>query len=460
MVFQRLFKHSALWILGLGLGLSTAGAQIPLPQLMADGEYPSLAPMIERIAPAVVNIRVKGSRAVAANPLAQDPFFRRFVPNPNQPQSRAFESAGSGVIIDSEKGYILTNHHVIEDADEISITLLDNRSFIAEVVGSDSGTDVALIKVDAEDLTALAVGSSDAMRVGDFVVAIGNPFGLSHTVTSGIVSAKGRSSINRDGYEDFIQTDASINPGNSGGALVNLRGELVGLNSAILSRSGGNIGIGFAIPTEMVQTIVEQLLEFGSVKRGLLGVNILSVTPDIAKDYDLKEASGALVTVVSPDSAAEKAGIEIEDVITGVNGREVTDAGQLRAAIGILRAGETVKIDLVRAGRERKVNAELMALVPEAEEILASLGNEFDGAVLVTNDAAVQDFNGRAGVYAESVAAQSPAHLRGLRSGDVVIAVNNRRVRTLPELQGVVAESRSIILRVQRGTRGTLVRMR
>jgi len=304
------------------------------------------------------------------------------------------------------------------------------------------------------------VGSSDAMRVGDFVVAIGNPFGLSHTVTSGIVSAKGRSSINRDGYEDFIQTDASINPGNSGGALVNLRGELVGLNSAILSRSGGNIGIGFAIPTEIVQTIVGQLLEFGSVKRGLLGVNILSVTPDIAKDYNLKEASGALVTAVSPDSAAEKAGIEIEDVITGVNDREVTDAGQLRAAIGILRAGETVKIDLIRGGRKRKVNAALMALEPEGEEILASLGDEFDGAMLATNDAAVQNFNGRAGVYVESVATESPAHLRGLRSGDVIIAVNNRRVRTLTELQETVATSRSIILRVQRGSRGTLVRMR
>ena len=457
MVFRQLIRHSAVWLLGLGLGATTASAQIPLQQMRMTEEVPSLAPMIERTAPAVVNIAVKGSRTVA-NPLAQDPFFRRFVPN--QPQSRTFESAGSGVIIDADKGYILTNHHVIEDADEISITLLDNRSFNAEVVGSDSGTDVALIKVDADNLTSLSMGSSDALRVGDFVVAIGNPFGLSHTVTSGIVSAKGRSSINRDGYEDFIQTDASINPGNSGGALVNLRGELVGLNSAILSRSGGNIGIGFAIPTTMVQTIVDQLLEFGSVKRGLLGVNILSVTPDIAKDYGLKETSGALVTSVSPDSAAEKAGIEIEDIITHVNGRNVADAGQLRAAIGVLRAGETVRIDLVRDGKERKIKAELMALEAQEEEILASLGDEFDGAELVTNDSSVSNFSGRAGVFAQSVAAGSPAFLRGLRTGDVIIAVNNRRVRSLSELQDAVAESRSIILRVQRGDRRTLVRMR
>ncbi len=210
----------------------------------------------------------------------------------------------------------------------------------------------------------------------------------------------------------------------------------------------------------MVKTIVDQLLEFGSVKRGLLGVNILSVTPDIAKDYGLKETSGALVTSVSPDSAAEKAGIAIEDVITGVNGREVTDAGQLRAAIGIHRAGESVKIDLVRDGKARNVKAELMPLEAQEDEILANLSDEFDGAALVTNDASVQNFSGRAGVYAESVAPGSPAHLRGLRDGDVIIAVNNRRVRTLAELQAAVAQSRSIILRVQRGNRGTLVRMR
>jgi len=459
MVFPRPLMTLALLVLTTGL-LPTAGAQIPA-QIMAAGEYPSLAPMIERTAPAVVNIAVKGSREVQSNPLLNDPMFRRFFGNPeNQPRSRTFVSAGSGVIIDAERGYILTNHHVIEDADEISITLLDNRSFTAEVVGSDAGTDVALIKVDAKQLAALPLGNSDALRVGDFVVAIGNPFGLSHTVTSGIVSAKGRSSINRDGYEDFIQTDASINPGNSGGALVNLRGELVGINSAILSRSGGNIGIGFAIPVAMVKTVMAQLLEFGSIKRGLLGVNILSVTPDIAKDYGLKETSGALVTSVSAGSAAEQAGIEIEDVITSVNGRDVTDAGQLRAAIGVLRAGDEVRIGLVRDGNSRNFKATLGAMDLPQEEVIANLGEEFDGAELVTNDQSAQDFNGRAGVLVTSVQANSPAYQRGLRGGDVIIAVNNRRIQNLQDFQATVTASRSIILRIQRGSRGTLVRMR
>jgi Do/DeqQ family serine protease len=459
MVFQRLLQNLALLVLTSTV-LPTAGAQIPSPELMADGQYPSLAPMIERTAPAVVNIAVKGSREVRSNPLLDDPVFKRFFGNPeSRPQNRTFNSAGSGVIIDAEQGYILTNHHVIEDADEISITLLDNRTFTAEVVGSDAGTDVALIKVDAKQLSALPLGDSETLRVGDFVVAIGNPFGLSHTVTSGIVSAKGRSSINRDGYEDFIQTDASINPGNSGGALVNLRGELVGINSAILSRSGGNIGIGFAIPVAMVETIVEQLLEFGSVKRGLLGVNILSVTPDIAKDYGLKDTSGALVTSVSVGSAAEKAGIQIEDVITAVNGREVSDAGQLRATIGVLRAGDEVRIGLVRDGNKRSFKATLGTMDLPQEEVIANLGEEFDGAELVTNDASANS-NGRAGVLAASVEANSPAYQRGLRSGDVIIGVNNRRIQNLQDFQSMVAASRSIILRVQRGSRGTLVRMR
>ena len=460
MAFQRRLQNLALLVLTAGV-LPHAGAQIPLAQLAEGGEYPSLAPMIEETAPAVVNIAVRGSRQVRSNPLLDDPVFRRFFGNPEtQPRNRTFNSAGSGVIIDAERGYILTNHHVIEDADEISITLLDNRSFTAEVVGSDAGTDVALIKVDAKQLSALPLGNSDTLRVGDFVVAIGNPFGLSHTVTSGIVSAKGRSSINPDGYEDFIQTDASINPGNSGGALVNLRGELVGINSAILSRSGGNIGIGFAIPVTMVQTIMEQLLEFGSIKRGLLGVNILSVTPDIAKDYGLKDTSGALVTSVGADSAAEKAGIQIEDVITAVNGRDVADAGQLRAAIGVLRAGDDVRIGLVRDGKQKTFKATLGALDLPQEEVIANLGEEFDGAELVSNNATVPNSNGRGGVLAASVEANSPAYRRGLRSGDVITAVNNRQIQNLQDFQSVVAASRSIILRVQRGGRRTLVRMR
>ena len=433
-----------------------------LPLALDGQELPSLAPMIERTAPAVVNIAVRGSVQVSS-PLMDDPFFRRFFgPQGRSPQQRRrFQSAGSGVIVDAKEGYILTNHHVVDNADEITITLLDNRSLTAEIVGSDSGSDIALLKVDADNLTELSLGDSDALRVGDFVVAIGNPFGLENTVTSGIVSAKGRSSRTRsDAYEDFIQTDASINPGNSGGALVNLRGELVGINSAIFTQSGGNIGIGFAIPVNMANSIMSQLLEFGSVRRGLLGVNIFPVTPDIAEDYGLERSSGALVTSVNPGSAAEKAGIAIDDVITSVNGREVEDASQLRNAIGILPPGERVRIGIVRDGRERTLTAKLDALQPQEEE-LDELDPAFEGAEFSTNDSSVADFNGTAGVLVTSVAEGSPAHQRGLRSGDVIVEVNRQRVRSLSQFSELVeAQKGTLILRVQRGDRGTLIMMR
>jgi len=288
---------------------------------------PSLAPMIERISPAVVNISVSGS--VPADSPAQDEFFRRFFDFETPPDGRReVEAAGSGVIVDAAKGYILTNHHVIENADKITVTLLDNRSLSAKVIGSDKGTDLAVLQVSSAELKSMPLGDSNKLRVGDYVVAIGNPFGFSNTVTSGIVSALGRSGINRDAYEDFIQTDASINPGNSGGALVNLSGELVGINSAILSRSGGNIGIGFAIPVNMVRAVMEQLVTSGAVHRGLLGVNIDDITPDLAATYGLHDNSGALVRSMQANSAAEKAGIQVGDVIVTVNGSHVRDSAR------------------------------------------------------------------------------------------------------------------------------------
>jgi len=280
------------------------------PAPVADaGPIPSLAPMVKRISPAVVNIATRGTikEQPGRNPLLDDPFFRRFFDSPPdaKPRERQFQSAGSGVIVDAKNGYIITNHHVVENASEITITLLDNRTFSAKVIGTDEGADIAVLQAKQPNLVAIALGDSTRLEVGDYVVAIGNPFGLQHTVTAGIVSALGRTGINPDGYEDFIQTDASINPGNSGGALVNLRGELVGINSAILSRSGGNIGIGFAIPVNMARGVMDQLIKYGQVKRGVLGVNIYNVTPDIAKEFGLTESSGALVAGVAPGSAAD-----------------------------------------------------------------------------------------------------------------------------------------------------------
>jgi len=287
---------------GLLLAVSaTASAQMPA---VVDGQaVPSLAPLVERVSPAVVNIRVSQT-VTQRNPFGDDPFWR-FFGGPNVPGGTSEAvSAGSGVIVDAERGYILTNHHVVANADEIQISLIDGEIHDAEVIGSDAATDIALIKVEAKGLVEMPIGDSEAVRVGDFVLAIGNPFGLSHTVTSGIVSALGRAGFNRDGYEDFIQTDASINPGNSGGALVNMSGELVGINSMIVSRSGGNVGIGFAVPTEIAGSIMRQILDYGEVRRGLLGVTIQGIDAEAAEALNASVDQGALITESVPGSAA------------------------------------------------------------------------------------------------------------------------------------------------------------
>ncbi len=340
----------------LPVAAGAAGASSPLP---------SLAPMVKRVSPAVVNIATRGEVEEQAprNPLMNDPFFRRFfdIPSESEPRRRQFQSAGSGVIVDAPNGYIITNFHVIENADAIAVTLLDDRSFPAKIIGIDKGADLALLQARQPDLVALTLGDSARLEVGDFVVAIGNPFGLQHTVTAGIVSALGRSGINPGGYEDFIQTDASINPGNSGGALVDLRGELIGINSAILSGSGGNIGIGFAIPVNIVKSVMGQLIQFGQVRRGVLGVNIYDVTAEVAREYGLPEHSGAWVANVAQGSPAERAGVAKGDIITSLNGIHMKGAGQLRNAIGLLRVGDQVQIDLLHDGKARRVNALIAA---------------------------------------------------------------------------------------------------
>ncbi|HEY5622380.1 MAG TPA: Do family serine endopeptidase [Gammaproteobacteria bacterium] len=444
----------------LAAAILTAPANDATAQLFGNPNTPTLAPLIEEISPAVVNISVSGSVAIN-NPLAQDPFFRRFLP-PNE-QQREFESAGSGVIVDADEGYILTNHHVVEDADRITVVLIDNRSLDAKIVGSDPGSDIAVLQVQSGNLTEMPLGNSDNVRVGDFVLAIGNPFRLQHTVTSGIVSGLGRRGITQQGsYEDFIQTDASINPGNSGGALVNLSGQLIGINSAILSGSGGNIGIGFAIPVNMASAVMDQIIEFGGVRRGLLGVNIVTVTSEIAESYELEATSGALVTLIADGSAAEAAGLQIGDVIVEVNGESVTDADGLRNAIGLMRPAETVNIGIIREGREETVVAVLGELDPDPDPLasLAEIDSVFEGADFATHNEQSPDYNGVAGILVTQVAPGSPAALRGLRAGDIVTHINRQRVRNISEAGTIISPARSVILQVQRGNRGVLILMR
>jgi Do/DeqQ family serine protease len=435
------------------------GAQIPAE---VDGTpLPSLAPMVKRTAPAVVNIATRGSVEVGGtNPFMDDPFFRRFFDMPQQPrQRRQTQSAGSGVIVNAAEGLVLTNAHVIEGAEEITVTLQDDRSFKAEVVGADRASDIALLRIPAERLAELRIADSTRIEVGDFVVAIGNPFGLGHTVTSGIVSALGRSGINPEGYEDFIQTDASINPGNSGGALVNLRGELVGVNSAILSRGGGNIGIGFAIPSNMARSVMDQLLEFGEVRRGLLGVNIVSLTPDIAEAYGVKETQGALVSQVLPGSSAEKAGVQVGDIIRGVDGQAVAGANELRNAIGMKRSGATVELDIVRDGRKRTIKAKLGDQAEPVQVSAQEIHPGLQGAELETLDASSPRYEGVPGVLVADVEPGSPAAQRGLRPGDVITAVNRRTVSNLRELQQH-AQGASLLLNIRRGNANLILPIR
>ncbi len=440
-------KFRLLWAAVL-LPMAAIGAAA-LPDELGGQPMPSLAPLVKKVAPAVVNIRV--SQTVTTRSPFSDDTFRRFFGIPDE---REVASAGSGVIIDAENGYILTNHHVVENADEIQISLINEVSLDAEVVGSDAATDIAVIKVDPQNLVELPIGNSDDVEVGDFVIAIGNPFGLGHTVTSGIVSALGRTGISSNGYEDFIQTDASINPGNSGGALVNMNGELIGINSVIISRTGNNVGIGFAVPSAIARSIMRQILDFGEVRRGLLGVTITTIDKESANALGAEVDSGALVSNIEPGSAAEKAGLHVDDIIIGVDDKKIDDSRDLINAIGLKGSGEEVGIEFVRDGKSRSVTAIL-----GRQTLSSSAGIEIhpglDGALFAASSTATLG-----GVDVTDVEPGSPAAQRGLRSGDVIIAVNRRPVQDLRELRAVAQGNRILFLLVRRGDRQLMLQIR
>lgn len=452
-------KHVMKSVLSLMLLVFAVETQAALPARVDGQPLPTLAPMVERVTPGVVNISTRSHVNIRQNPLFNDPFFRHFFDLPQRPQQRQQtqpQSLGSGVVIDAKSGYVITNHHVVGEADEITVTLRDGRELKAELVGSDPEADVAVLKVPAQGLTAIPLADSDRLKVGDFVVAIGNPFGLGQTVTSGIVSALGRSGLGIEGYEDFIQTDASINPGNSGGALVNLRGELVGMNTAILAPggAGGNVGIGFAIPINMIRQIMQHLVEFGEVRRGVLGVLTQDLTSDLAQAFGIKARKGAVISKIFPDSPAESAGLKVGDVVYEINGRPIRNAMDMRNAVGLLRVGQQLKMNLLRNGKRMQLVATIQ------EEKKATLEGEkvserLAGAVL--GEMPDADDQGIMRVIVVDVAEGSPAWYARLRKGDVILSVNRQLVKSIKDVHQATQNSTQLLLNIQRGSTAMFV---
>ena len=433
------------------------GFAAPAHAHLAADEVPSLAPLVKESAPAVVIIATEGRlqqpQMQEPHPFFDHPFFERFFGERERPtpQPRRPRAVGSGVIVDAENGYLLTNQHVIDEAERITVALTDRREFQAEVVGADPETDVALLKIDAEALTALPLGDSDELQIGDYVVAIGNPFGLGQTITAGIVSAVGRSGLSLESYEDFIQTDAAINVGNSGGALINLKGELVGINTAIFSGRGGNIGIGFAIPVNMARRIMDQLLTHGEIQRGRIGVQIQDLTPDLADALGTSHQQGAVVAQVLPGTPAEGAGIQAGDVIVEMNGEQVTGSSDLRNKVGLLRVGDAVSLTIERDGEPLTIDL----AVGESGKVALGAGSQIpqlEGVVLGPLTPSSELYGEVEGVLVIEVEVETPAWNAGLREGDVITEVNRQEVKNSDEILAVLEGSvPPLLLNIRRG---------
>jgi Do/DeqQ family serine protease len=429
---NRKSLFSVLAALFLLLPAARAGATLPA---VVDGEpLPSLAPVLERVTPSVVNIYTQ-TRVRVRSPLLDDPFFRRFFNIPDVPRERVSQSLGSGVIVDAEAGFVLTNNHVIAGADDISVTLADGRSFAAEVIGTDPDTDLAVVRIPSENLQALPFADSNRLRVGDFVVAVGNPFGLGQTVTSGIVSALGRTGFRGLEFQNFIQTDASINPGNSGGALINLRGELVGINSAIFTPSGGNVGIGFAIPSAMARYVMDQLARFGEVRRGTFGIYAQDLTGDLAGAFGLEQGRGALVAEVAEGSAADKAGLRAGDVITSISGYPVNSAQEFHNFEGQFPLGEELEVEFVReqSAKRATIRVEELKVLDGARVDRRLAGATFEELPLK------QRSSGAGGVVISGLEPDSRLARQGLRTGDIITGANRVRIQDLGELRDVIS---------------------
>lgn len=455
--------------LSLGLTLSplSASAAETVSSAATAQQMPSLAPMLEKVMPSVVSINVEGSTTVNTPRMPRNfqqffgdnsPFCQEGSPFQSSPfcqggagdgngggQQQKFMALGSGVIIDAAKGYVVTNNHVVDNASSIKVQLSDGRKLDAKIVGKDPRSDIALIQIqDPKNLTAIKLADSDALRVGDYTVAIGNPFGLGETVTSGIVSALGRSGLNAENYENFIQTDAAINRGNSGGALVNLNGELIGINTAILAPDGGNIGIGFAIPSNMVKNLTAQMVEFGQVKRGELGILGTELNSELAKAMKVDAQRGAFVSQVMPNSSAAKAGIKAGDVITTLNGKPVSSFAALRAEVGSMPVGSKVSLGLLREGKPVNVQLELQ----QSSQNQVDAGTIFSGIEGADMSNKGQD----KGVSVDNVKANSPAARIGLKKGDVIIGANQQPVKNIAELRKILDSKPSVLaLNIQRG---------